>query len=129
MERWILEGKKEVKKFQMRLPQDFKVCLSCLLLCNKSPQILWLKIISLSDIPVSMSQELEHSLAGSPTEGPTKLQSGIRTALSSRVLMEEEFISKSTWLVDRIHFLWLCRWGLVFLQVVTGTTFCLRGCP
>lgn len=50
--------KKDGKTFQMSVAEDAKVCISCLLLCNKLPQILWLKTTSLSYPPVSVSQGL-----------------------------------------------------------------------
>lgn len=59
-----VEKKKRLKKFWMRVAEDAKVCISCLLLCNTFLHISWLKTTTLSYLPVSVSQGLSPAELG-----------------------------------------------------------------
>lgn len=96
-----------------------KGVVSCLLPCNKLPQISGVKQYPFLYLLVSVSRGLSTSLAKSYTLCLTRLRSGARTAFSSGGLTGEESVSKSLLPVDRVHFLWLYDRGLQFLPAVT----------
>lgn len=115
-----LDGETRLKKLQVRVAED-AVCICCVVLGNKSPQISWLKTTSLSCLPVSVRQGVSTAW---PAFYSGSHEAAVRCQDCALIWSSDRgrVLSKSIRVVDRIHFLSLSDWGLSFLPSVTLAT-------